>query len=65
MTVQSPTTTKLSDVKPTGLYLMELRRHFAELTSRRQKLAVASWGGSEAQSIPILDREHRLAKAQA
>jgi hypothetical protein len=65
MTVQSPTTTKPSDVKSTGLYLMELRRHVAELSSRRQKLAVASWGGAEAQTIPILDREHRLAKAQA
>jgi hypothetical protein len=65
MTVQTPTAIRLSELKPTGLYLMELRRHFAELSSRRQKLAVASWGGSEAQSVPIFDRDPRLAKTQA
>ena len=55
---------KLSDVKPAGLYLMELRRHFADVSSRRQKLAVAAWGNSEAQLVPIFDRSHRSAKAQ-
>ena len=58
-------TNRLNEIKPTGLYLMELRRHFAELSSRRQKLAVTSWGCPEAQQVPIFARDQRLAKAQA
>jgi len=65
MSVQCPLTNRVNEIKPTGLYLMELRRHFAELSSRRQKLAVASWGCHETQQVPILARDQRLAKAQA
>jgi len=65
MSVQSSMTNRLNEIKPAGLYLMELRRHVAEVSSRRQKLAVASWGCGEAQQVPILARDQRLAKAQA
>ena len=56
-------TNKLNESRPGGLYLMELRRHHAELSSRRHKLAVASWTCAESQQVPILARDRRLAKA--
>jgi len=65
MSVPSPMTNRLNEIKPAGLYLMELRRHVAEVSSRRRKLTVASWGCGEAQQVPILARDQRLAKAQA
>ncbi len=64
MNVQSPIANKPNVVKPATLYLMELRRHFAELSSRRQKLTVTSWECAETQSLPLLTRGQPLAKAE-
>jgi len=64
MTVQSPTSTRFVEIKPTGLYLMELRRHFAELHTRRQRLAIEPWVLPEIQQVPILHRADRFSKAR-
>jgi hypothetical protein len=52
------------EIKPTGLYLMELRRHFAELHTRRQRLAIEPWVLPEIQQVPILHRADRFSKAR-
>jgi hypothetical protein len=64
MTVQSPTASRLAETKPTGLYLMELRRRFAEQHAPRQRLAIDSWVRPELQQVPIRQRADRFAKGR-
>ncbi len=65
MNVQSPIANKLNVVKPAALYLMELRRHFAELSSRRPKLTVGPWDCADTPLLPLLGRSQPLAKAES
>jgi hypothetical protein len=65
MTVQSPTASRFAETKPTGLYLMELRRHFAELHTRRQKVAIDPWVLSAIQQVPILRRTDRSGEGRS
>ena len=44
-------------LKPTGIYLMELRRrHLSEAHAKRQRLLVGSWTTCEGQIVPIVTR---------
>jgi len=65
MSVQCATTGRFGEIKPTGIYLMELRRRFADLNPCRQRLVVASWGLPEMHQVPIQRRAERFSKAQA
>jgi hypothetical protein len=42
--------------KPTGIYLMALRRHVVERKPDRQRLLVTPWTPAAPERVPILNR---------
>jgi len=65
MSVQNHNSSRFGSAKPTGIYLMELRRHVSELSSRRPKLVGAGDSTGATRPVVIRLRVQRDDKAPA
>jgi hypothetical protein len=65
MSVQNRNPVRFGSTRPTGIYLMELRRHVSELHSRRPKLFGGGDSSDDPRPVVLRLRVERRDKAAA